>query len=164
MAINEESALARRYWKKYVEQPCNAVNTQGHKVSKYLDIDQQIAATPSEHIATGGLSFDNSGVLPSAPLAILDERVKKPPKQPTPAATTKGHSKKDKHGNFTHNIKGTKICGGYNQGTCKGSCPNRASHQCSKCLKNNHGAHANACDSPDPAKVKKGKGKGKGRG
>ena len=154
--------------KKYVDNPCNGVNTQGHRVDQYLDVDHQIAASPSQHIATGGLAFDNSGVLAPAPLAYTDERVKKNPKQPTLALmdgpVNKGQSKKDKHGKYTHNIKGVMICTGFNQGTCKGTCPASQSHQCNLCLKNSHGAHTNSCDSPDTGKVKKGKGKGKGKG
>ena len=162
MSIDEESPLSRSYWKKNVEQPCNKVNTQNAKVSSFLDLDQQIAASPSEHIGTGGLAFDTSGMLPPTG-PTLREVVHKPPKQTTPVGDdnkgpTKSKAQQGKDGLYYINNKGNKICAAFNKGQCKGKCNLNQIHQCNKCLKNDHAAHTNSCGSPAPNKVKKGKG------
>ena len=39
------------------------VINRGDKVDSYLDSDASIASSPSAHLATGGLQFDNSGII-----------------------------------------------------------------------------------------------------
>ena len=162
MAIFEESPTSRQYWKKYVEQPCNDVNYRNFKVSDFVDKDCQIAATPEEHIATGGLAFNNAGILPrietGQPAAHKTPKLKGNPVNPqltdVPAKTPK-LSQQDQQGNFTHNNKGVKLCPNFNSGKCKGKCSKGLPHQCSKCLQNSH--VASLCGQVLPKKKKNGK-------
>ena len=153
MAIFDDSPTSRRYWKKYVEIPCNAVNYNNHKVARYIQDDCKIAPTPEEHLATGGLAFDNSGII--APQPHVEPKQPKAKATPGPPADKEGASKKDKNGNYTHNKKGTKLCVAFNNNGCKPKCPHNDAHQCNKCLLNNHGR--SECGKPIAAKVKKGK-------
>ena len=161
MAIHSEHPQAIKYWKKHVEIPCNKVLTQGHKVSEFTDRDCQVAATPEQHLPTGGLQFNTSGIpcIPSHSGGTRSEK-KTPPGGPAPAdqpKTTKGQSKQDANGIWTVNVKGVAICAAYNQGKCeKLKCPHNKAHQCNKCLQNSH--KASFCGQP-VVKVKKGKGK-----
>ena len=153
LAIHDESPQSRRYWKKYVEIPCNKVLTQGDKIEDYIDIDCQIAASPAQHIATGGLSFEHSGIMgnqqPSGGPRIPKVKPDKP------EAGTKGLSKQDKNGLWVANVKGVSICGAYNNGSCTGKCPQNKAHQCNKCLQNSH--PASRCGQPRVAKEKNSK-------
>jgi hypothetical protein len=161
--INQECPTATKYWKKYVEQPCNFVLTRGDKVSKHVDTDCAIAATPDDHVATGGVSFGN-GSGPSQPGVARAPKIKQPQQPPVAKVNDqnqlKGHSTKDKNGCFLTNIKGRKLCANYNLDKCPGRCSDNNAHQCNVCLANNH----NAVHCPNAAKpgAKKGKGRGKG--
>ena len=162
MAIYEESPSSRRYWEKYVETPCNAVHTRGESINDYLDFDCQIAASPSEHIATGGMAFNNSGIMPppQQPAVTKPPKVKAEPRIPAPPGDgNPGFAKKDQAGNFTHNKKGVKLCTAYNSNKCKGKCPHGAPHQCNKCLQNSHTAAI--CGQTIPNFKKTGKKNGK---
>jgi hypothetical protein len=170
MAIGENSLIARKYWKKYVETPCNAV-LRGESVDKYLDEDCRIAPTLEEHIATGGLAFNNPGLMGNQLHTNVPSKIKVKgpgtPGGPAPKGTKKD-SKQDANGIWTHNVKGVRICAGYNASTCKGQCPKNEAHQCNKCLQNSH--PATRCGE-GPVKTEKerhrhrsnGKAKGKGK-
>ena len=143
MAVGDNSQISRRYWKKYVENPCNAVLRGDCKVEDHLDSDCKIAPSADQHIATGGLAFNNSGLVGAHLVTAVPRTLKAvPPHRDVPEKKiTKKDSKQDANGLWTHNVKGVKICGAFNADKCqKGKCPRNEAHQCNKCLQNSHAA------------------------
>jgi len=116
-----------------------------------------IAASPEEHVATGGVSFSIGSGPPQTIGVPRAPKVKQQPAVKEEGHKTKGQAKRDKNGFYTFNVKGWKICYQYNMGKYTGKCPNGDNHQCSVCLDNTH--HAKNC--PQAAGGAKPKGKGK---
>ena len=71
------------------------------------------------------------------------------------------------NGSWNANRAGIPMCPGFQNGSCKGACPNGMTHQCSKCLDNSHGQYGPPrCSKPlaQAVRTKGNKGKGKGKG
>ena len=145
MAINAEFPAASKYWKKFVEIPCNKVHNQHEKVEDFLDTDAAISSHPNEHLATGGMQFDNSRIIRQpAPGRAPPVKLKadRPPKTPQDK-NDKSMAIERADGIFVSNRAGVSLCGQFQHGNCKlvkGKCPKGQAHQCNKCLQNNHGA------------------------
>ena len=173
MAIDFMSAHATKYWDKYVKEPCRKINAENARVDQFLQDDCQIAATPEEHMATGGLLVNS--ITPAqqhiltSDIAYGPRPVTKQPKIKTVqeilnvTGPKKALSQQDGNGKWTKNNKGVKLCGPFQAGQCPGGsaqCPRSEAHQCNKCLQNSHGA--STCGTVKPKEDKVGKGKGRG--
>ena len=147
MAIHEHSAHARQFRKRQVERPCTMIMTRSDDINTYLDADAAICSQPGQHIATGGLAFDTSGlVAPQQPVGVTrPPKVKQQPiagvlVQPDikVAKDTGKKAQANGKGIYKTNNKGVTICPAFNNSSCSKKCPSGHAHQCNKCLKNNH--------------------------
>ena len=168
LAIDFMSPHATKYWDKYVKIPCMKINSENARADQFLQDDCKIAATPEEHMATGGLLINaitpvhQHMVLTDIPTGPYREPKVKAIKNTPDKQNGAPKAKKDQHGRFTHNNKGVKVCGAFQNQNCSAPCPSHDAHQCNKCLQNNHGA--STCGQVKTKEDKVGKGKGKGKG
>ena len=146
MAINSEFSAAARYWKRFVEIPCNKVLQQNARVESFLDTDAIISANTNEHLATGGMQSDNSRILRQPALGRNPPVKLKATGNPSITNQEKNDASlamETAAGKFVTNRGGISLCGPYQHGACKllkGKCPKGLAHQCDKCLQNNHGS------------------------
>ena len=156
MAINSEFLAASRYWKKVVEIPCNKVHNQHENVDGFLDTDAAISSHPNEHLALGGMQFDNSRIIRQpAPGRAPPVKLKADRPSGTQEKNNASLAIESAAGIFVTKRVGTSLCGQFQHGKCKlvkGKCPNGKAHQCNKCLQNNHGS--STCGNK-PEKTKK---------
>ena len=130
------AARDRDYWSKHVREPAMIFLATGGK--RKLD---------PTGAATGRTDGDSKGteVPPKKPRNQKDTPTLPPPWNPKGAkgggwekgsGKNKGTGKKDAKGRFELDRNGKEICYGYNNGNCKGVCPQGRSHVCQRCLGN----------------------------
>ena len=120
------------------------------KLAKAADVvgsDARTAGSTSDHIASDNDAISYHGIPPPPPPVRDDDG------RSTRGGGGGGGGGRDKRtrltllmkdNHYTTNKNGDGICEGYNWGTCSGNgrCKKqRGQHQCSKCLRSDHGAH-----------------------
>ena len=134
------------FWRVELEEPALLILTRGSK--------------------TGLASENVAGPQAGKRYAMETHTAAPPPKRAEHRAIPDDMRNAD--GSFSHNRKGKALCVDFNQGQCSYNassviCPKNSEqvHQCSKCLSQQHGAHA--CSGPSDGGGGKGKGKGWGK-
>jgi hypothetical protein len=74
-----------------------------------------------------------SGSRVTRPRSRTPRRTPRPPK-----SERADRSRKAEDGLYSHNKMGNEVCIKHNRGECSNPCPSKRSHQCSRCLRNDH--------------------------
>ena len=147
----------RDFWMDEFER--KALVSMARKTSVKEDVGDDFAIESS---GVQGLKRDASGRVRGSETPKVKAKAKA-------SSTQKKDYSVQKDGLYSHNRAGSEICFKFNSGECSskkgGKCPEQGhrSHQCAKCLKNDHGAFSCPLNQGGKAKGKGGKGKGKNK-
>ena len=127
------------FWHRELEEPALLILAKTQKASHLLGTDAPVD-TP------GNLGADRASAPPAAIKRKRDDNVR--------------HHLIGEDGLLTHNGRGAELCRGFQKGEClerdrNGFCikTGRTRHQCTKCLSEDHGAHA----CPQSGRAKRGR-------
>ena len=179
------------FWKKYLERPADMVKMANANAAQFIDGDAVIARSSQEHLATSMASHSDLRLPPrqyseqnptkrprirggnqpqwqQPPPAPQPYQAPAAPRAAPPATVTKRTGEaKIVNGYYVTNKTGKHLCSQFQHGQCATNCG--SVHQCSKCLRDNHGAFSGnpPCNVvpaiPQGGAGAKGKGKHKGK-